>query len=533
MQTRSRNLKGFIENIEYLNRFSLNESAKMLDISITNADKKVTDDDSALEFLQKSYQVHEKTDGVKLTLIRNDEPFNESDHTQNWIVAYKGNVIFDSEYKEISRDTIKSESIGTSQYAFVHDHLRRIHSGLGGIPTNTEFFVEYLMNKPTLTRDYTHKHGMVLIGWSPTKIRKLPGKVTTNPEQMNFDVKEWAKELQMDVPALIAEGPLYPFQSLKESSKSSDFLNLITKNVEVFENGSPFEYYSVLKQCFLDVQSVYGGLMEGVVLTSDDKIFKFLQPDQHDKELREKIKSRYKGDRETESKFYKKVNEIASELIKDLYSGYSLEEALEILGERVYSDIEGLASQIPHPKKTPLQIADDVELTAKNLLIKKLDGNNGALFLGRFQPPTKMHIKIVEDAMKRFDYVVLGVVLSRRPTDKSPFDVSTVTRLWREVFPDIEIVSAYTGNLVTVLNKTDLNINTVLAGSDRVGGYEKQLSRMQGMNVEEIVRGEQDVSATKVRNALLNNDFRSFKDNMDKRLWGFFDELQTEIKSRR
>ena len=69
----------------------------------------------------------------------------------------------------------------------------------------------------------------------------------------------------------------------------------------------------------------------------------------------------------------------------------------------------------------------------------------------------------------------------------------------------------------------------VLAGSDRVDGYKKQLERQLDMHVEETKRDYSGVSGTKARESLVNNDFPMFKQNMDQTTWQYFEELRNEL----
>ena len=71
----------------------------MLDISIKALDKSITSKKKAIDFIKKHVRVVEKIDGTKLTLIRNDEPFDPDDYTKNWIVSYKGRIIYPTEFK--------------------------------------------------------------------------------------------------------------------------------------------------------------------------------------------------------------------------------------------------------------------------------------------------------------------------------------------------------------------------------------------------------------------------------------------------
>ena len=81
--------------------FILFEATKtaMLDVSIPNIDKVLKDESQIIFFLDKQIKVYEKFDGTKLTLLRNEQPFL-NDYRNNWIVSYKGNVLYQYGFTE-------------------------------------------------------------------------------------------------------------------------------------------------------------------------------------------------------------------------------------------------------------------------------------------------------------------------------------------------------------------------------------------------------------------------------------------------
>jgi len=159
------------------------KEADMLDISITNADKVVQDDPAKIQmFLSQHFTVTQKVDGTKLSLYRNAEPFNANDYTKNWVVAYKNRIMYPEDFEGIDREQIKTQSIGISQYGLVHDHLRGIQSQLRTIPKNTEFFIEFIQNKPTTTRNYEKFHALILLAYSPAAAKISGGMLRTQPQ---------------------------------------------------------------------------------------------------------------------------------------------------------------------------------------------------------------------------------------------------------------------------------------------------------------------------------------------------------------
>jgi len=486
----------------------LNEAKDMLDISLKEIGKVFNTTSKIQKLLNTKVTIYEKYDGTKLSLIRNSEKFDAKNYQNNWIVAYKNNIIYPTEFSGVNSKQIKSKSIGTSQYKLVHDHLRRVHKNTGSIPTNTEFFIEYLMDKPTLTRDYKFKHGMVLLAYSPTRIKVNNGIVKTNSPKFNTTKRsKFAETLKINEPKLIYKGTLG---------------NYIKGNFD-----TPEEHLESIRQNILKIQSEFGGKTEGVVIEMPNgDLYKFLQDDQHDVKTRDAKKAKYKMDRNSENQYWKDVRETVLPLVNSVNKG-NLETALSDLSKTIYS-----MKTIPvkHSKKIGIQIQDDMFLTAKSILIKKLKGNNGALFVGRFSPPTKAHMKIVEDALKKYDTVTLNIVKSGKINAENPFPIDLQIKIWKSVFPKLIIQTTTTGNLITILNKADNNINVVLAGSDRKDTYKQQLARSPDISVEEIKRTAQDISATKVREALQKNDFNTFKTQMDRRAWVFYDELRKYIE---
>ena len=91
------------------------------------------------------------------------------------------------------------------------------------------------------------------------------------------------------------------------------------------------------------------------------------------------------------------------------------------------------------------------------------------------------------------------------------------------VYPKVEIITTTSGNLLTMINKSSNNINVVLAGSDRVKGYTEQMKRNLDVQIEEVRRGEDDESATKVIRNL--SDFKYFKSNTPRQIHKMYDEL--------
>jgi cytidyltransferase-like protein len=235
-------------------------------------------------------------------------------------------------------------------------------------------------------------------------------------------------------------------------------------------------------------------------------------------------KLRYKMSIEAETQYFKLINEIADNVIKGIDCTKEYKKTISNLNKNVF---EVIKTEYPdHSKKTELNIRDDIFLSSKLKLMRFLPGNNNALFLGRFQPPTKMHIQIIEDALKSFDNIVIAIVKGKK-SEKSlnPFPFELQKKMFTDKFPNVEILQVGSGNIFGIISKVEHNINSILAGSDRVEGYKKQLQKTPDTNVHEIKRSHNSVSSTKVRQSITTRNYKNFTDNMDKSHYKYWETL--------
>lgn len=503
----------------------------MLDISILNVDKELTTPEKISEFLEREMQIQEKVDGTKLTIVRNDRDFDPKDVMNNFIFSYKRTILYPEDYEGVDREAAKNASIGDAQYAFVLDHFAKVNSKLKDIPKNTEFFIEYVMDKPTLTRDYTIKHKMMLIGYASTKWTEKAGLLTTQPGEMeNEKVPEFAKLMEIDSPRVILDGKIFPLASLQQSIKDAEFKKLVDKNSKSLRTKDKETYYETLKQCLLDLESRYGGKSEGVVIAfPDGALLKILQQDQHSKDVRGSKKERYSMEPEKESSYFLEMKSLSEKILKQLDLKRPFRELLKELSKKAYSTTK---DELPeHSKKNLIQMQEDLFHNLKYLLIKKLPGNNAALFIGRMQPPTKLHLSIIREGLKDFDNVVVAIVKGKKSEAKdNPFSFDTQKEIINTVFPNVKVMQVSTGNVISAMNASDENINAVLCGTDRLESYRNQLKTNPEIAVVETKRDPDGVSGTKLRKALMEGDKKEFERNADPATYKFYDKLRSEIK---
>ena len=340
----------------------------MLDISIKDLRKVITTPKKASDFVRKHITVVEKIDGTKLTLIRNDANFDPKDYAKNWIVAYKGHIIYPTEFGGLSgrEEEIRKESIGTAQYKFVHDHLKKVHPETGSIPKGTEFFVEFVQNKPTITRDYAKKHGMYLIGFGSSEHADVRGQLLTssNFEEDPEKLAVYAETLQLGTFPVVFDGNLSSRAAVEASIKDDGLRELLRLSLADVNFLDPVGVVSGVADAFSKLESSLGGSAEGVVIHvggDEGQLLKVLASDQHDKEVRQVKKQRYKGTPEEEELYWKDVNSLVDDILDEIPVD-DPEEMMDVLATRVYS-MKDLG--ISHPAKTRLNMQEDLLLTAK------------------------------------------------------------------------------------------------------------------------------------------------------------------------
>jgi hypothetical protein len=314
---------------------------EMLDISIQNADKVATNDSKIKAFLSDEYKVEEKFDGTKLTLWRNGEDWNP-DYEKNWVVAFKNQILYGGEFESVDRDKVKKHSVGISQYAFIHDHMKAIHKDTKSFPKNTEIFIEFIQNKLTTTRDYENKHGLYIIAHSPASGEIEGGMLKTRATGFFQDkVESFSKTLSLNLPPVVFEGKLDSVGNITRGIKNDKLKKAWDKNKDNYESNP----YQAVKQTFLEFESVLGGKTEGVVLHSKSgKIYKFLQDDQHDKSVRFAKKERYQADREVEAEYWENIKELATDILKNIDYDFDKLSYQDILKE-FSSVVNGLSDR--------------------------------------------------------------------------------------------------------------------------------------------------------------------------------------------
>ena len=165
------------------------------------------------------------------------------------------------------------------------------------------------------------------------------------------------------------------------------------------------------------------------------------------------------------------------------------------------------------------------------------------MFAGRFQPFTTGHIKVLQDLHKQNGLPVMVMIVrgSKRDPKRTPFDEDTQQRMvaaLQSQYPFIEgSVVVPNGAIDTMFSSLRPTYEPVLwgYGTDRKKSYDGQIQHdsyraqlgvLPEFQGHEIKRGDEDVSASKVRNAIERDDRKGYEKLVPRSLHDFYDELQ-------
>ena len=168
------------------------------------------------------------------------------------------------------------------------------------------------------------------------------------------------------------------------------------------------------------------------------------------------------------------------------------------------------------------------------------------IFVGRFQPFTLGHVKVFEKMHKENGYpVVVYMVRGGKPDpEKSPFDEDLQQSMFAKMknqYPFLEASYVVPNGAIDTLYSTARPAYEPMMwgyGTDRKNAYngmiDKQAYRDQlGVHPDfkgfEIKRGDENISASKVRNALKIDDEKTFKQMTPKSIHSFYKTLQNTL----
>ena len=444
----------------------------MLDISIPKVIKVVTSAVAAQEFCNQYVKIVEKLDGTKLTFIRNSEPFDEDDYLKNWIVAYKEGVVFPEEFTGLvgrgREEEIKEKSAGRSQYAFVHNHLKRVHKNTADFPADYEFFIEFIQRKPTISRSYEKTGGLFLTGFGPTVFSLRGARITSLAEFENDSEKfeYFRNALELESYPVLFEGRLDSVDNLvagsKDSSISSRFESMRQKLDSLIGTRSWKEALSLIIDVFSDFTSALGGDAEGVVITPlqdpatgqttkyTGRLFKTSRSDQHDQEMRKMKKQQEfgEGTKDQEAAYYENLSRfIRAKIDEDDLDDESVSSMLAKISEIVYSmSRENFENEgVDNPRKDLIVIQDDAISAARNIVGKRasagVKGRGSFVSIGvvpmAVKPLHKGHWAVIEQASRENDKVFLIVSAKSRESGGVEISGSDMIKIWKRYLEPI------------------------------------------------------------------------------------------------
>ena len=171
------------------------------------------------------------------------------------------------------------------------------------------------------------------------------------------------------------------------------------------------------------------------------------------------------------------------------------------------------------------------------------------MFVGRFQPFTLGHAKVVKQLHEQNGYpVVIFLVKSKKKKKedafKRPYDETTQLEMLNNLKKELPIEHVYiipTAAIDVMFNEMRPKYEPVLwgTGTDRMKVYGYQVDRQEyrdDLNVlpefglYEIQRTGENISATKVRNAMLDDDFKAFKAMTPKGIHGMYNDLKSKLE---
>ena len=171
------------------------------------------------------------------------------------------------------------------------------------------------------------------------------------------------------------------------------------------------------------------------------------------------------------------------------------------------------------------------------------------MFVGRFQPFTLGHAKVVEAIHKQNGYPVVILLVKAKNKKKEdafkrPYDEETQVKMLKKLkstYPIEDVFIIPTGGIDTMFNTMRPKYEPVLwgTGSDRMKTYGFQVNKPEyredlgvrpDFGLFEIPRDDNNISATQVRNAMLDGDEKLFKKLTPKAIHNMYSELKQKLE---
>jgi hypothetical protein len=426
---------------------SIDDLKKVMIRPDASARARANDRAKAQAFLDDpSIKIVEKIDGTKLTLLRRNNEFDPDNYAKNWYIAYKGNVIYPGEARGLAsrEEEVRATSSGTAQYSLIHTHLARVHRNTASIPQGTEFFLEFVQRKPTISREYPKKHGIFLTLFGPSRYKVTGTHLVTNitPVDDEATLEEYARLLDVNTYPTLFEGSLSSLQGLQTGIRSSSIERRVADMIEKIRAAyadttpdRPLRIVDALYEVFSDFDTSLSTETErspaegSVFRTSATRaLYKALRFDQHDVEHRAAMKQKFRAaTREDEQAYWDGVIAIANEISAEHAPNQrrnvpeaELNSKFEDIHQECYFDsaIANRLGALNHPKSL-IQRQEDLFLTTKSQVMRRLEiGTQNGISIGIFvvagKPVHAGHWSMIQLASQECDEALIITSTSGR-----------------------------------------------------------------------------------------------------------------------
>jgi predicted ABC-type ATPase len=433
---------------------------KYSDISIKYLDK-IKKDTFVDQVYNQPVTFEEKIDGVKIHLIRNDVEFNPNNFADNWVVSFKGSILYPEEYdySDENLEKIKKSSIGARQYAFIFDHLKKNHHNYSNIPRNTEFFFEFSMRKPTVVSEYSDLHNLFLISITNNVktfdnngnvIYKSKGNTIEDPRE----IFKFSKILATNQFPLLFEGRINSKENFLAGAKTED-LKRIVETADI-DFSDPEQVRNFIVTELNTLPSQFSGMAEGFVIKQLDGsiVAKVSRPGQARgaaaTELRGDKKDKTRMDKDAEQEYFNNIEAFCRKVFEKIDLTNGLKLALKQFNS-IIRGLNKLPSNIKHTKLNDFQIKESIMLKGK-LMLMKIFGAEGyktkslGLTVISGKPFHNGHYNLLEIAAKENDAVYAITSDTSRDDFSGEWSMKAFERFYlpliRKTLPNVNLAFA-------------------------------------------------------------------------------------------
>lgn len=153
----------------------------------------------------------------------------------------------------------------------------------------------------------------------------------------------------------------------------------------------------------------------------------------------------------------------------------------------------------------------------RNYLIVEKTSKPIAIFIGRMQPLTVAHWQIIRDAERKYEKVYIVIIEGEASSklEKNFLTFQDRGDMLKATSLKAKPILAKIGYIPDIISNNRIDISNgivIIAGTDRIDGYKNQFTDVDyDVKFVEIKRTTKDVSAGKVRDTLVNNNYGAYK----------------------